>query len=297
MTVPQRGRFVLDAYKPIVTVDCETGKPDKIRIWPARKPNEQQKQFWKNAWAQGEIAYPSRAASRNTSPRVSVQMTPTDYSDSNLPSRQTSIDSANMMDAFFDEGGRLRVDQIVGPAEAFMPQVHLNAYGFQDDMFQDRFQAVSGAEDEDELDPMASFVDFGDDEDDDMPDESDQLVSPSGSQSFPQVTATPSSRSAGFDLLAHLDAHRGVVGSFRRNQQIAKHVGSLPSHPALRASASETNAMQTGRRAAANTPITPLRKKKTSKSVGARNTPMTTSPLNKTPPMKRKGPLRGAFSR
>lgn len=294
MTVPQRGRFILDAYKPIVTVDCEAGKPDKIRFWPARKATEQQKELWKS-WANVETGDPSRTVSRTTSPHVSTQMTPTEYSDSNMPSRQNSFDSANMMDAFFDEGGRLRADQVVGPAEAYMPQMDLNAYGFQHDMFHDPFQAVSATEEE--IDPMASFVDFGEDDDEDMPDESDNLMSPSGSQSFPHLTTTPSSKTAGFDLLAHLDAHRGVVGSFRRNQQIAKHVGSLPSHPALRASASETNAMQTGRRAAANTPITPLRKKKAGKGVGARNSPVTTSPLTKSPPMKRKGPLKGGFSR
>jgi hypothetical protein len=282
----------MDLYKPTVTVDCEKGKPDKIRFWPARAPIEQQKQFLKEVWDIEASVDASHTASRNTSPRV--PMTSTEYSDSNMPSRQTSIESSNMMDAFFDEGGRLRADQILGPAEIFMPQMDLNAYGYQDDMFQGSFQAASGAEDE--MDPLASFVDFGDDEDDEMPDEPDTLMSPTASQSFSHLNNTPSSKSAGFDLLAHLDAHRGVVGSFRRNQQIAKHVGSLPSHPALRASASETNAMQTGRRAPANTPITPLSKKRTGKGVGARNSPITASPLIKSPPMKRKGPMKGGFS-
>lgn len=230
---------------------------------------------------------------------MSVQMTPTDESDSNIPSRQLSIDSSNVADEFFDMNGRLRSDQILGPMEAFMPFMDANTSEAMlfDDSFQYGFQVVPGAEEEEEneVDPISSFVDFGEDtEDEEMPDESDNN-SPTKTQSFPHLSDTP--KAGGFDLLAHLDRHRGTVGSFRRNQQIARHVGSLPSHPALRASTLETNAMQTGRRAAANTPITPLRKKKTVlKAVGARNSPIT-SPIVKGPLQKRKGPIKGGFSR
>lgn len=227
---------------------------------------------------------------------MSMQMTPTEDSDSNAPSRHMSIDSSNLIDGFFDESGRLLADQVIGPMEAFLPFMDVNASGImQDDSFPNAYQAMPGAEEE--QDPISSFVDFGEDSDEDMPDESDNLMSPITSQLFSNMNDQASSKSNGFDLLAHLDRRRGMVGSFRRNQQIAKHVGSLPSHPALRASASESNAMQTGRRAAANTPITPLRKKRGGKGVGARNTPMTTSPITKSPPLKRKGPAKGGFSR
>lgn len=295
MVQPKRGVFILDPYKPILTVDCEKGKPDKIRIWPASRPTGQDKAFWKSYYVI-ESENTSRAASRNSSPRMSIQMTPTEDSDSNMPSRTMSIDSSNMIDGVFDEQGKLIADQVLGPMEAFLPFMDVNTSGMmmEDDSLQTSLQAESGADEE--QDPLASFVDFGeDDEDEDMADEADNLMSPTGSQSFPHLSTQASSNSGGFDLLAHLDRRRGVVGSFRRNQQIAKHVGSLPSHPALRASASESNAMQSGRRAAANTPITPLRKKKGLKGVGARNSPIT-SPLNKSPPMKRKAPLKGGFS-
>lgn len=228
---------------------------------------------------------------------MSMQMTPTDDSDSNhMPSRNMSIDSGSMMDGFFDQNGKLIQDQVIGPMEAFLPFMEASRAGSlmpDGSSFDDGFHAESGADEE--TDPLASFVDFGeDDEDEDMPDDSDHLSSP---QKFPHLTSQSSNGSSGgFDLLAHLDRRRGVVGSFRRNQQIARHVGSLPSHPALRASASESNAMQSGRRAAANTPITPLRKKKGVRAVGVRNSPIT-SPLTKDALPKRKGPLKGGFSR
>lgn len=288
LTEPRRGEFKLDPTKAVLTIDVE-----RRVIWPAKKPTGQDQAFWRQ-YHLIHSTNNSQVGSRNTSPRMSIGMTPTDESDSNMPSRQLSIDSSNMADDFFDVNGRLRSDQILGPMEAFMPFMDADTSEaiFFKSAPQSSFQAIPGAEEEeeDEQDPLNSFFDFGDDEDEDMPDESDTLVSPSASQSFPSAAST-----GGFDLLAHLDRRRGMVGSFRRNQQIARHVGSLPSHPALRASASETNAMQHGRRAAANTPITPLRKKKMGKGVGARNSPIV-SPV-KSSKTKRKGPAKGGFSR
>ncbi|GAB7355571.1 hypothetical protein MBLNU459_g6043t1 [Dothideomycetes sp. NU459] len=280
---PKRGVFIMDPTRAVLTIEG-AGKNQKHQFWPAKIQSDADLHFWQRLKSLAN----SRASSRNTSPRMSVQLTPTDEGGP-TPGRHLSIDSGS--NAFFDESGALLADQILGPAEAFLPFTSVSAGG--DITFDDANQATTG--DEEEQDPL-SFLDFGsdEDEDDEMPDESDSLMSPSTSASFPHFSGT--TKSPGFDLLAHLDAHRGVVGSFRRNQQFARHVGSLPSHPAMRASTSESNAMQTGRRAAANTPITPLRKKKTAKAVvGARNSPIT-SPLNKSPPLKRKGPVRGGFS-
>ena len=53
----------------------------------------------------------------------------------------------------------------------------------------------------------------------------------------------------------------GSVGSFRLNQNRAKQESSLSSNPAERRATAEGNALQSGRRAAGNTPITPARKK------------------------------------
>lgn len=275
----------MDPTRAVLTIEG-AGKNQKHQFWPAKIQSDADRQFWNRL---NSLAT-SRTTSRTTSPRMSIQLTPTEEGESIL-GRHLSIDSSN---AFFDESGALLADQVIGPAEAFLPFTSVSAGGII--TFDDAEQAIAG-DDEDEQDPL-SFLDFGsdDDEDEEMPDESDALVSPSTSSTFPHLSSA--TKSPGFDLLAHLDAHRGVVGSFRRNQQFARHVGSLPSHPAMRASTSESNAMQTGRRAAANTPITPMRKKKTNKAVvGARNSPILTSPLTKSPPFKRKGPARGGFSR
>lgn len=70
-------------------------------------------------------------------------------------------------------------------------------------------------------------------------------------------------------LLDHFDQCRGVVGSFRRNQNQARHFSSLASHPAKRASAHEYNALQKGKRGAANTPMTPARRNRVSQDLSA----------------------------
>ncbi|CAD0031224.1 unnamed protein product [Aureobasidium pullulans] len=279
-TQPKMGTFMIDPHRPVLTIDG-VGVSQKSTLWPAKIQSAADKQLWQRMHMLSNNN--SRATSRTTSPRQSVQLTPSGESDG------MSIGDEN---DFFDSFGALRTDQVIGPPEAFTPFVDVTASGA---IIHDDDAAAAGAEEE--QDPMC-FLNFDDDdEDEDMPDESDNNIASPTTQSFSsQVTNNPSSQSGGFDLLAHLDRH-GVVGSFRRNQQFAKHVGSLPSHPALRASLSETNAMQTGRRAAANTPITPLRKKK-AKGVGARNSPMTTyQPSQKSPPLKKKGPIRGGFSR
>jgi hypothetical protein len=281
-TQPKMGTFIIDPHRPVLTIDG-VGVSQKSTLWPAKIQSDADKQLWNRMHLLSNNN--SRATSRTTSPRQSVQLTPSGESDG------MSIGDEN---DFFDSFGALRTDQVIGPPEAFTPFVDVSASGT---IIHDFDAVTTGAEDEEEQDPMC-FLNFDDDdEDEEMPDESEHHMDSPTTQSFSsQVTTTPSSQAGGFDLLAHLDRH-GVVGSFRRNQQFAKHVGSLPSHPALRASLSETNAMQTGRRAAANTPITPLRKKK-AKGVGARNSPMTTaSPFKMSPPLKKKGPVRGGFSR
>jgi len=279
---PKLGVFIMDPTRAVLTIDG-AGKNQKNHLWPARIQSARDAEFWQRM----QSLTNSRAASLVTSPRTSLQLTPTD-DESNGLDRSLSIDSAS---GFFDATGSLLTDQVIGPAEAFLPFTSVSSGG--DITFDDMSQAAGGVEEEED-DPL-SFLNFGDDdEDDEMPDESDVLMSPSTSSPFPHLNNMSASKNGGFDLLAHLDARRGVVGSFRRNQQYARHVGSLPSHPALRASTSESNAMQTGRRAAANTPITPLRKNKMGKSVGARSSPIS-SPLTKSPPLKRKGPVRGGF--
>lgn len=72
--------------------------------------------------------------------------------------------------------------------------------------------------------------------------------------------SSPMPRGDGADLLDHFDQQPGLVSSFRNNQHFARAASSMAANPAKRAQTSEANALQKGRRGAANTPITPARK-------------------------------------
>jgi len=118
---------------------------------------------------------------------------------------------------------------------------------------------------------MRDFIDM----DDDAGTESDgpsttSLQSPFHGTPFDPFPSSPAFRnnSGGDRMLSHLSHQPSLVGSFRNNQHVAKHYSSMALHPAKRASTSEYNALQKGRRGAANTPITPARKKRTSQDLG-----------------------------
>ena len=271
----------MDPRRPVLLVDG-AGSTQRNTYFPARIQSDADKRFWQRL----QQMY----SNRNTSPRMSVQLTPDeDGNFGDLSAQGTDLNTGGIFDSF----GALRADQVIGPAEAFMAFTNFDSAG---NATEDN-SVNSGSEDGHE--DIMDFLNFsGDDDEDEAPEESDAVDSPwTTTTSFPYVSSKNGSRrpSASDDLLAHLDRHSGLVGSFRRNQQFAKHVGSLAMHPGMRASTSEMNAMQTGRRAAANTPITPLRKRRIGKNVGMRSSPIM-SPPSKTP-IKRKGPARGSFGK
>lgn len=278
--LPKTGTFVLDPHRPVLLVDG-AGKSQRSQFYPAKIQTEADKQFWQKFL----LMQNRKKAQRDLSRQL-------------LLAEENGLDISQVLDSntpneIFDGLGSLRADQIIGPPEAFTPFTSIDANsGVAED---DTWRSVEEDEGTDFMD-FFNFDDSDEDDDEDMPDESDALESPSTtrSSSFPHFS---SSKSGGnVDLLAHFDRQSGLVGSFRRNQQYAKQAGSLPSHPSLRAMTSESNAMQTGRRAAGNAPITPLRKKRGGKNVGMRSSPMPTmSPVPKSA-TKRKGPARGGFS-
>ena len=132
----------------------------------------------------------------------------------------------------------------------------------------------------------SATTDEGSDAEDDYQD-FDMLINldqDSDNEDEPSWSATPTQKASPVEEPTFLS--RGVVGSFRLNQDRAKQESSLPLDPASRASTSEQNALQTGRRGAGNTPITPARKKRVSKDLsrtgsGIRKptTPSFSSPL------------------
>jgi hypothetical protein len=146
---------------------------------------------------------------------------------------------------------------------------------------------------------MGEFVEDSDSESDDAT--ADALTSPTSSHMFddpfsPAASQSSSRLNTGYqDHLSNLS--HGRVTAFRSNQNITKQVCSLPANPAKRASASEYNALQKGRRGAGNTPITPARKNRASQDLhltGAGIKKNVGSPLSARRPRSRGTSLSGA---
>ncbi|CAK1360652.1 hypothetical protein CB0940_06664 [Cercospora beticola] len=78
--------------------------------------------------------------------------------------------------------------------------------------------------------------------------------------SFTNDDSEPMPRLDNEDLLDHFDQVPGGISVFRNNQHNVRQVSSLAANPASRVQTSEANALQKGRRNAANIPITPGRK-------------------------------------
>ncbi|KAM3413534.1 hypothetical protein BST61_g11523 [Cercospora zeina] len=79
-------------------------------------------------------------------------------------------------------------------------------------------------------------------------------------ESFTNDDSAPMPRLDNEDLLDHFDQVPGGIASFRNNQHHVRQVSSLAANPTSRVQTSEANALQKGKRNAANIPITPGRK-------------------------------------
>lgn len=274
--LPVSGTFTLDPSRPVLLIDG-SGRTQRNIIYPARVQSAVDRKGWRRLHS----LYSSRA----TSPLSSILRPSPDLEldfDSLAPSE---ADSASV-NRIFDDFGSLRADQVIGPPEAFMPFTCIEASG---SIAADTNDSIMSGSDIDE-DDYLTLVNLGDSEDE----SETEAEGRDSDASDVQAWTTKSCSRTSEDMLSHLDRNRGLVGSFRRNQQIAKHIGSLASHPSLRASTLEMNAMQSGRRGAANTPITPLRKKRGGRIGGLRKSPAQQSPLSKVTGKKRM-PARGGF--
>lgn len=250
---PKLGTFELDPRRTVLIVDG-TGVLQKNTLYPAQIQTPQEKQFWTKL----RRVYNARKAS----PRTSIHMAAEEDSDVDIASM-----IFNPMDSdMFSPSGSLVPGSILGPPEAFVPFTSVDATG----AVTEDASMVSASDDEEMFDPISPFVDFSaissdDDEEDDTSDTAPSARRRSlPTASTPFTQGTPSrhgsfgSDDGGDDLWSHLRRSRGLVHSFRDNQQRARTLASRASHPAARASAAEHNAILTGRRKAGNTPITPL---------------------------------------
>ncbi|KAK4553591.1 hypothetical protein LTR86_009387 [Recurvomyces mirabilis] len=276
---PRIGKFVIDKTKAVMSAD-PTGKFMTVR--PPSRPSEQDKDFWKrhqNATA---------ANSRASTPRSGMQHRRTS-SKHDAPLRPFTAQST--LGTMFN--GNLDILQNNSTPDirsdfttAFIPRPQSSYAG--------TLHASSDEEEEEDVD-MSEFIDldeYGSDSDNEEPQSASSIMSP-------QLDLTSSmsnldTRRSENNLLDHLDQSRGLVGSFRRNQNFTKHVSSLASHPAKRASTMETNALLKGRRSAANIPITPLRKKRVSQDLSMTGSGVkknVSSPLSGRRPRSRGGSI------
>ena len=244
---PKAGTFEIDPTRATMTSD-DRGK--KIKMLPPSQPLEKEKQFWDRAR--------SANSSQRGSPRGSYMTMPNPGADS-FPAQPFTAQSTlgsmfnGNLDILHNNDAAGFASKMVLPPMTGPPRSSFTAttatepsdIGFEDINMQD-FVDIDDSETEDDAAPPGTLP----------------PMLPSTSGSFTSDNGNNDSQQA--DLLGHFDQCVGAVGSFRRNQNQAKHISSLASHPAKRASTHEYNALQKGRRGAANTPMTPARKKRAS---------------------------------
>ena len=200
---------------------------------PPSKPLENERAFWERARTSN--------SSRNGSPRDSYLIMPSPGAEI-IPERPFTARSTlgSMFNGNLDI---LRNNDVAGIADDLFPAMMGRP--------QTSFTTTTGTEDSDFDGQDINMQDFieidGSDSDSDgVP--LAPIISPTEPDMFSSFTSDNGGANA---LLEHFDQCHGAVGSFRRNQHHAKHVSSLASHPAKRASAHEYNALQKGRRGAA----------------------------------------------
>ncbi|KAK5133400.1 hypothetical protein LTR08_007739 [Meristemomyces frigidus] len=241
---PQMGTFTVDRSRATMSADTMA---NCIKVLPPTRPSEKDKAFWDRAR--------SAASSRSGTPRSSGYWNMR-APGPDLPQRPFTAQSTlgSMFNGNLDILRNNDVSGIAGDLFAGVVQRH-----------DPSFATASMTEDsEDELLEvnMEDYLDM------DQSDSEEEEPSPAPVTS-PSQAGTPNAFTSRNDrLLDHLDQQRDLVGSFRRNQNNAKHLSSLAANPASRASTSEHNALQKGKRAAANIPVTPARKQRASQDLG-----------------------------
>lgn len=220
-------------------------------------------------WSQTNNPYSSTSSTANNSPRNSIAQMNANGSDSEISTEvfNNAFGTDIMLTGIFGSAPgnpSFFGNDSIGPPEAFYPFVSVGTNGLMDVM--DEEDDDDSEDYEDDLN-IADFMDFGSEGDDtDVEHEGDE----------PDVPATPATaldgstpaqptpmtephvgrqRTTSDAMLEHFD--RGVVTSFRSNQDRYRDVASLPQDPAARASVSRP--VRSGK--TAEQLITPLRKR------------------------------------
>ena len=275
--VLKKGTFVIDPTRATMTTDSDT---NKIKLLPPATPLEKDKAFWERA--------KTANSSRDGSPGNSYLTIATPGAEV-IPDRPFTTEST-LGSMFHGNLDILRNNDVNGIDDDMIPTMVDSQASFVS-------SATMGDSDTDLGDVnMQDFVDFDDCDSDTDEAPSRPLTSSGEPDPFDVYMVGGMTGRRGSDLMGHFDLNRGVVGSFRRNQHQVRHVSSLASHPAKRASAHEYNALQKGRRGAANTPMTPARKKRASQDItpnGAGIRKSISSPLTARRPRSRGNSLVG----
>ncbi|KAK5680595.1 hypothetical protein LTS10_007528 [Elasticomyces elasticus] len=270
---PRLGKFVVDKTKATISSDTMS---NRIKIQPPQQPAEKDKAFWKHVQTMKGRNGPARSAAYYSMRTGATK---------NMPERPFTAQSTlgSMFNGNLDI---LRNNDVSGIGGHLFPATMTRSNSLTETLVGDSDSEVEEVN-------MQDYIDLEDDDDGSDGEDPEAIFSPvSDTQS--SLSSLDARRSD--SLLDHLDQHRGLVGSFRRNQNFAKQVSSLASHPVKRASTLESNALQKGRRAAANIPITPARKKRISQDLsfaGAGVRKPVSSPLSAKRPHSRPGSSSG----
>ena len=268
---PSLKTWIVDPHKPIAIID-DTGKT--MLIFDAPSSVKKNRSTYLNSLASSATVSPQTSFAALAGPVVEdSEIERSDPSSQEQPATiLRSPADVTMMPELLH--GTSNVDPIMsaevrGPAEAFYPFTSIDANGVitsHDD------------EDDDDLSPvntlnLQEFIDFGDDlsESDAMETEdSDPTLLATSLFTTPSKTATMITQPSSTENLLQHFAKRGVVSSFRRNQ--TRHQ-SLLRRPHLNTATGTAYGIKGGRHHAASSPLSPLRKRKASRSLSSATSP------------------------
>jgi hypothetical protein len=233
---PKEGTFVCDPTKATVVSDS-TGK--KTVLYMPTQPSAKNKAFWDRAR--------SAVTNRDNSPRgsMSIELPPRRGGKDEQPARPFTAQStlSTMFDGNFDF---MSHHDMSPPRSRPRAQSSYTPYTPAPSAFTTPAPTEGGSDADEEYTDFGMLVDLDQDSDEEEDGTWSAAVTSPTEPTF---------------------LSRGMVGSFRLNQHRAKQESSMASHPDSRASTSEMNALQTGRRGAGNAPITPARKRRMSKDL------------------------------
>ena len=201
------------------------------------------------------------------SDRNCINGKPKQNSNTQLPVPQTPNTPAESMNMTFnnlveDRPNETIQEQAIGPFEAFYPfyNVEIDGTVTQDQLDQ---YAEDDVFDDSEMDlDINNFISYGESDTDNIMEDASALQSPSTSE---QEQMEADRRASSNALFEGYDSN--TITSFRRNQDRAQQVSRMPEHPTLRRSSQVSNAYREGRDSAADSLITPPRRRRGDRSI------------------------------